>query len=370
MGGIALANGLILVSERYWAASIREPGGDIVTASGRKVRVPVGGREEVKAGRRVCAGARASRAGTGVNWGGGVPLLRGLGRFAESLVVLAQVKMRLPAAQLPLQGGRVLAALVASFGAGEVVKAVAPKSALVQEAGGALAAFIPAVLAVKDTSISGYHGAEHKVIGGLEAASAAKDAAKEHDRCGSNLIGPYLLATVATNLLARGRKGAKSPAASALAGAASLGIALEALRWATTHGDTVLGRLLLMPGRAVQRRLTTSEPTPEQLEVGQAALKELLRLEGAGVGRGQRGPATGGPTRPNLRLVQEDAGDGAVAPGGFGRFLQVWRDVFFVQEIALVVLGVPAEQLRVEVLAQPAADAVVLYLYLHGTLFS
>ena len=303
MGGIALANGLILVSERSWAASIREPGGDIVTVSGRKVRMPAGSRGEdahggargsgsparvdarLDAGRGARTGACEAGARRNVSraeWGGGLPLVRGLGRFAESLIVLAQVKMRLPAAQPPLQGGRVLAALVASFGASEVVKAAAPKSAFVQEAGGALAAFIPAVLAVKDTSISGYHGAEHKVIGGLEADSSAKDAAKEHDRCGSNLIGPYLLATVATNLLARGRKGTKSPAASALAGAASLGIALEALRWATTHGDTVLGRLLLMPGRAVQKRLTTSEPTPEQLEVGQTALDELLRLEGAG----------------------------------------------------------------------------------------
>lgn len=323
MGGVALANGLILVSERYWAAAIRDTGGGIVTASGRKAQLPVGG--------------------GGVGRSGGVPLLRGLGRFAESLLVLAQVKLRLPNAQLPIQGGRVLAALVASFGATEAVKAVAPKSALVQEAGGALAAFLPAVLAVRNSKIAGYHGAEHKVIGGLEAEQravrrraldagpavetatgggtgatvgapvgtnadagagarvgegsiagrgalatapsdhAARAATKEHDRCGSNLIGPYMLATVATNLLARGKGGKKSPAASALAGAASLGIALEALRWATTHGDSVLARLLLLPGRAVQKNLTTSEPTAAQLEVGQRALKELLRLEAAGV---------------------------------------------------------------------------------------
>jgi uncharacterized protein YqhQ len=107
-------------------------------------------------------------------------------------------------------------------------------------------------------------------------------AAKEHDRCGSNLVGPYLFATVLTNILARGRSGRKTPASSALAGAASLALALEALRWATTHGDTLLARLVLMPGRAIQKRLTTAEPTPDQLEVGQRALEELLRLEAAG----------------------------------------------------------------------------------------
>ena len=317
MGGIALNNGLILVSERYWGAAIRGKDGKIVSTSGRKPHLPVGG--------------------GGVSSKGGVPLLRGLGRFAESLLVLAQVKMRLPGVELPIQGGRVLAALVAAFTATTAVKTVAPKSPLWQEAGGALAAFIPAVLAVKNSSVSGYHGAEHKVIGGLEAslgmptggrkmtvvrrgpaaggassveastetgpttggagtsgptttgmtitrstAASMKDATKEHDRCGTNLVGPYLLATVATNLLARGRSGEKSPAASALAGAASLGMAIEALRWATTHGDTMLARLMLAPGRTVQKRLTTSEPSDAQLEVGKRALAELLRLENAG----------------------------------------------------------------------------------------
>ena len=34
------------------------------------------------------------------------------------------------------------------------------------------------------------------------------------------------------------------------------------------------------PGREIQRRLATKEPTPEQLEVGIAALAEILRAEG------------------------------------------------------------------------------------------
>ncbi|MFH0917106.1 MAG: DUF1385 domain-containing protein, partial [bacterium] len=116
---------------------------------------------------------------------------------------------------------------------------------------------------------------------GSAARSAA--ASKEHDRCGSNLVGPYLLATVATNIVARGRSGRKSPVASAIAGVVSLGVALEALRWATTNGDSLLARLMLLPGRTLQRHLTTAEPSAEQLEVGERALEELLRLENAPV---------------------------------------------------------------------------------------
>jgi hypothetical protein len=355
MGGIALKNGLVLVSERNWAAAIREDDGTISVASGPKPHVPGSGgpAREARAPRRapdggayvVVSGAAGASTGTaadadkavsatggaGAHLGAaraaaraaagprrgasaGVPLLRGLGRFGESLMVLGIVKSRLPNAKLPLEGGRVLAALAASAAATSAVRAAAPKSAFAQETGTALAAFIPAMLAVKNSAISGYHGAEHKVIGGREEAlraavreealgargreaapgaptqvgAAAAGAAligdsaaatKEHDRCGSNLVGPYLLATVATSMLARGRSGQKTPVGSALAGAASLGLALEALRWATKHGDSVLARLMLMPGRAIQKRLTTTEPTTEQLEVGQRALEELLRLE-------------------------------------------------------------------------------------------
>lgn len=292
IGGIALRNGLVLVSEKHWAAAIRDAAGLINVASGVKPRVPVG-----------------AAPGSAGDEAAGIPVLRGLGRFGETLMVLAQAKMNLPGAQLPLEGGRVAAALGASMGANSLVRMLAPDSALVQEVGGALAAFVPAVVALKNSPISGYHGAEHKVIGGREALLRAKSvataagsaaaviresgvlggrgasdafaaASKEHDRCGSNLVGPFFLATVVTSLLARGRSGRKSPAASAVAAAASLGLALEALRWATKHEDHSLAKAMFYPGRLLQQRFTTSEPTPEQLEVGERAMDELLRLEG------------------------------------------------------------------------------------------
>jgi len=343
IGGIALRNGLVLVSECHWAAAIREADGTISVASGKKVRLPGSGgytAGESEAGRRRAAARRrgavgrreaaVSRKAGGVTLSdlaaAGIPLVRGLGRLGETLLVLGLVKAKLPNAELPLEGGRVAAALAGSLAATKAVRAMTSKSAVAEEVGTALAAFVPAVLALKNSSISGYHGAEHKVIGGRETAlqkqgrvggrgasateGDARDgaiapgpgagrtgvgsldtslmtgdaaaAAKEHDRCGSNLVGPYLLATIATNLLARGRTGRKTPVASAAAGAASLGLALEALRWANKNADSVLARLLLAPGRTIQKRLTTTEPTPEQLEVGERALAELLRLEHAG----------------------------------------------------------------------------------------
>ncbi len=77
----------------------------------------------------------------------GIPLVRGLGRFGESLLVLGLVKAKLPNAELPLEGGRVAAALAGSMAATKAVRAVTAKSAVAEEVGTALAAFVPAVLA-------------------------------------------------------------------------------------------------------------------------------------------------------------------------------------------------------------------------------
>ena len=44
-------------------------------------------------------------------------------------------------------------------------------------------------------------------------------------------------------------------------------------------------RLLRRPGYEIQRLVGTREPSPEQLEVGRAALEEILRVEGASVPR-------------------------------------------------------------------------------------
>ena len=144
IGGTALKNGLVLQSDRYWAAAVRDPDGTTRLASGRRPRLDG-------------LGAR------------NVPLIRGLTRFGESLLTLAQVSSKLGSGVLPIEGTRVAAALTGSLVATSLVRAVAPRSALVQEAGMALAAFVPAILALKDSWIAGYHGAEHKLIGGREA---------------------------------------------------------------------------------------------------------------------------------------------------------------------------------------------------------
>jgi uncharacterized protein YqhQ len=42
-----------------------------------------------------------------------------------------------------------------------------------------------------------------------------------------------------------------------------------------------LSRMLAKPGHELQHRLATAEPTPEQVEVAEAALRACLELEEA-----------------------------------------------------------------------------------------
>jgi uncharacterized protein YqhQ len=57
------------------------------------------------------------------------------------------------------------------------------------------------------------------------------------------------------------------------------GIAYEIIRFAGKHPQQPLLRLLLAPGLWLQR-LTTREPSLDQIEVSIRALREVLRLEG------------------------------------------------------------------------------------------
>ena len=47
----------------------------------------------------------------------------------------------------------------------------------------------------------------------------------------------------------------------------------------TRHPDHPLAKALAKPGHELQHRVATAEPSPEQLEVAEAALAACLRLE-------------------------------------------------------------------------------------------
>jgi len=149
-------------------------------------------------------------------------------------------------------------------------------SPITQEAVAALLAVAPAALALRSSSLAAYHGAEHIAIGTYEHG---KERAKEHERCGSHVLGPLLLTSAVGSMVAGKAPSNIRPLARAAAALGSVAASLEIFSWMVRNDGHPVARALAKPGHELQHRFVTSEPSLEQLEVAEAALQECLRLE-------------------------------------------------------------------------------------------
>ena len=94
-------------------------------------------------------------------------------------------------------------------------------------------------------------------------------------------MAPMLTANVAGTALLKRLVERPTAAQGAALSLASVGLAVEVFTWSEHHAATRTARVLRRPGHELQRVLGTREPTETQLEVGRAALAEILRVEGA-----------------------------------------------------------------------------------------
>jgi len=253
LGGMALRNGLLVHGPTHWAAAVRNREGEVEVASGRKPSL---------------GGDATER----------VPGLRGVVKLAEAMAVIPLVKRNLPAAKLPMQDPKTLGSMAGAAMLGQAIRSSGGRTFMRESAVG-LVSLLPALFALRSGDLAAYHGVEHKSIAAYEQDGEAAAATKEHDRCGSNLVAPMLGAAAIGNAAAR-RAGLRGPAAEAAVALGSAAVAVEVFAWSERHEGTRLSRMLRRPGYEIQRVVGTREPTPEQLEVGNAALTEILRVEG------------------------------------------------------------------------------------------
>jgi uncharacterized protein YqhQ len=249
LGGMALVNGVLVHGPTSWACAIRTDSGEIKVAAARK---------------RVL-GSRIQQ-----------PFLRGPMRLAESFAVIPELRRRLPEARLPFERPVVLAATLASAVTVQVLRRSDRLGDAARELLSGALALAPAMLALRGGELAAYHGAEHVSIGTYEHGEKR---AKEHERCGSHLIGPLLVASAAGNVLAsRAPARLRGPARTATS-LGAVGVAVEVFGWMTRHPQHPLAKALARPGHELQHRIATAEPTPQQLEVAEAALAACLELE-------------------------------------------------------------------------------------------
>src|SRR4029077_17699044 len=105
LGGMALRNGLLIHGPTHWAAAVRDRDGGIEVASESKPEL---------------APSLVAK----------VPGLRGPIKLAEAILVLPLTRRRLPAARVPLEDGRVVAAVPLTLGSTAALRNRAPASGL------------------------------------------------------------------------------------------------------------------------------------------------------------------------------------------------------------------------------------------------
>lgn len=259
LGGMALENGLLVYGPTHWAAAVRDKHGEIVVKSGKVPRL----------------GGPINR----------VPGLRGVARLAESMLVVPLVRGSLRQARLPFENRTVIGTAAATMAISMLAKSRKNRGVGTDVAVSILG-LAPALISLKAGNTAAYHGVEHKAIAAYEQGGDPTDpevveaAAKEHERCGSHLVAPMMIAGVTGDAILRravAKPGLAAQTGVALAGAAA---SIEMFAFAERHPDSSFTKLFRAPGFELQRALGTREPTPEQIEVGRAAIERLLATEG------------------------------------------------------------------------------------------
>ncbi len=253
LGGLALENGVLVHGPTYWACAIRTENGDLKIASGRKPFL-------------------AADVGS--------PFLRGPARLGEVFALMPVLRRALPEARLPYERPTVATAVgISTFLVRRLRSSRLTPS--VREAFSAAVSLAPAAYAIKGTDLAAYHGAEHIAIGSYEHGEPRT---REHERCGSHMVGPLIATSIAGSLLANAAPRGIRPVVRIVTALGAVAASVELFTWMVRNPDTPVARALAWPGHELQQRVLTAEPTPEQLEVAEAALAECLRLESPGDG--------------------------------------------------------------------------------------
>ena len=137
LGGMALANGVLVHGPTAWACAIRTPEGEL----------------------KVESAAKSFRAAEVEQ-----PFLRGPARLAEVMLLLPQVRRALPEARLPFERRSVVAAMFGGAIVARLIKASRLRPFAQELLAGAIS-LAPAALALRGSDVAAYHGAEHISIG-------------------------------------------------------------------------------------------------------------------------------------------------------------------------------------------------------------
>ena len=285
IGGQAVLEGVMMRSPRFWTVAVRRPDGRI-TEVGRAT-------ESVAVRHRVLR----------------LPVIRGVVALGDSLAIgfrALSVSAQYSASDdedgddpTAIGRGTLITTFVVAIGFSILLFKVTPSLLaslldvertwlfLILEGLLRVAIFVAYLLLLSRIGelrrVFQYHAAEHKAINALEAGDPLEpDIVQRHSRihvrCGTAFLLWVMVVAIFVFALV-GRPGIVGLVLSrVLLVPIIAGVAYEVIRFAGKHGTNPLVRGVLAPGLWLQR-LTTREPTLDQVEVSIAALQAVLRLE-------------------------------------------------------------------------------------------
>ncbi len=262
LGGMALANGLLVHGPTHWAAAVVDDDGEMVVGSGPKPRLTLGPLDTV-------------------------PIARGIIRMAEAMMVVPAVRSGVPQARLAMED-RPAGVIVLGTMAVAAIARRRIRSVVLQELVATTVSVLPVLIMLRQSPVSRWHAVEHKSIAAYERAGAKGLATngtdpKEHTRCGSNLVLPLMVSGALGNIAARAVRGRGRRAlvrASALT--VGIGASVEAFAFAERNPNHPVSRVIHGAGHAIQAGFVTREPDADELAVGRAAIEAILRAETTG----------------------------------------------------------------------------------------
>ena len=281
MGGQAVIEGVMMRGPSSWAVAVRRPDGEIVLQvnpvpePSRWAKVPLV-RGVVALAESMSLGMRALTwsAQQAMDEEDGKELTRAQmgGALAVALVFFAGVFMALPAIVTKAAGSWFDSDF--TFNAFEGVFR--------------LTLFVGYILAIGQMPnirrVFQYHGAEHKAIAAYEngvelTPERAQQFTTMHVRCGTNFVLLVMVLAIASHTLFGRPDWIVLVSSRILAIPVVAALAYELIRLGARHVDrNRLVRVLMTPGLSLQK-LTTREPTLDQLEVAISSLRAAMTAE-------------------------------------------------------------------------------------------
>src|ERR671920_1783735 len=286
VGGQAIMEGVLMRSPNFWGMAVRTPSGDMdlraerfrsITRRSKFFRLPII-RGALSLGETLWLGMKALTVSTNIALGEEEELSRKEIAFTLIFAMVLGFGLFLVA---PVLGTKGLGSLIGSSIENPIIFNLV-------EGVIRIAIFVAYLVGItflsKDIKrFFAYHGAEHKAIKVYERGEElvpenARKLDTSHVRCGTSFVLYVLVLSILVFTLLPIDWWVEAVLSRIVVIPLVAGLGFEFIMWSARNQENPVVKTLIWPGLQLQR-LTTREPTDDQVEVAMASLKKVLARE-------------------------------------------------------------------------------------------